>query len=675
MRGIDKSACRAYLEPLVAPDLNSGLFLLDNLKYIIRTTVKNVGHRRMLVLYFYSREISSDKKPMLVFTIFQTSNAFITYDHRTESKTTWRTATLHNLDRTYYFNKAEFAFYSRQDETRTIKFCARYVPSPCQGNGIHTLNILQEKIRNAESRLRQRARELKIKQRMRDIRPFPKDMETWITHNVVPAYFFYDYQKGKVVKKGICSACSHEIELTGVQHNAQGVCPHCGRLLTMKSNGKRGTLRDRATASLIQKYGEHELLIRIVKAHSIWRKGETQELTWYEAIRIIIGRKADGEIVTEVYHDSFESAGITSWKSGYPPVLHLYGYNFNAETCGAVYERNLSKVLAGTAWQYCQLKEFYIGCHREDMEILPYLKAYLKHPRLEHLVKVGFLHLVTDMVYKNYHFCQLDEDQNRTHQILHVQAEDVQFLQELDIGAEPLQIFQKYCKMKLQGRQELLRWQLQRQVKYNIQEILQYTTPHKMIRFLEYQFPLLIGETTTLPARTRYSSMQDLVREYWDYLAMCKKERYNMKNNFVLFPKNLQEAHDKVAQRIKQKADAKMRRDFKAAYRRIMAQLDFEMEGMKIVYPKTPDEIVAEGHALHHCVGSYVERVARQECIILFLRKCEDVAKPFYTIEIQHKKVVQVRGMLNESATPEVEQFISRWQKDVLERPAVLQAA
>ena len=84
---------------------------------------------------------------------------------------------------------------------------------------------------------------------------------------------------------------------------------------------------------------------------------------------------------------------------------------------------------------------------------------------------------------------------------------------------------------------------------------------------------------------------------------------------------------------------------------------------------------MAEGHALHHCVGSYVERVARQECIILFLRKCEDVAKPFYTIEIQHKKVVQVRGMLNESATPEVEQFISRWQKDVLERPAVLQAA
>ena len=164
MRGIDKSACRAYLEPLVAPDLNSGLFLLDNLKYIIRTTVKNVGHRRMLVLYFYSREISTDKKPVLVFTIFQASNAFITYDHRLEAKTTWRTATLHNLDRSYYFNKAEFAFYSRQDENRVIKFCARYVPSHCQGNGIHTLNILQDKIRNAESRLRQRARELKINQ-------------------------------------------------------------------------------------------------------------------------------------------------------------------------------------------------------------------------------------------------------------------------------------------------------------------------------------------------------------------------------------------------------------------------------------------------------------------------------------------------------------------------------
>ena len=169
--------------------------------------------------------------------------------------------------------------------------------------------------------------------------------------------------------------------------------------------------------------------------------------------------------------------------------------------------------------------------------------------------------------------------------------------------------------------------------------------------------------------------MQDIVREYRDYLDMCKKERYDLNNSFVLYPNDLQVSHDKVSRRIKQRENAKMRRDFKAAYRRVMAQLDFEMDGMKIVYPVNPSDIVAEGHALRHCVGSYVDRVANQECLILFLRRCEDLDTPFYTIEIRHKKVVQVRGMVNEAPTPEVEKFMSLWEKRVLNRPAIPKAA
>lgn len=675
MRGIDKAACRRCLEPLTAPSADSGLFLIKGLKYVIRTAVRIVGHRRMLVLCFYTKGEKPDEKPVLTFTMFQTSDTFITYDHRPETKTTWHTAMLENLVNSYYSSELDFVFYSRQDERRVIAFCSHYIRIYDQNDGLFALRTLQAKIRKAESHRRQCAQERKIKQRMRGIRPLPKDMAVWLSQDVVPAYFFYDYQKGKEKKRGICSACRKEIELAGVQHNAQGVCPHCGRPFTMKSNGKRGILRDRVTASILQKWSEDELLIRIIKAYSTWIKTVGQELSWYEETRIFVRRKESREIVTDIFHyDPSKCVGITSWKHGYPPVMHLYGYHFDAETCGSVYERNLDKELAGTPWQYSQLKEFYAGWNRENMEVLPYLKAYLEHPRLEHLVKLGFLQLASDLVYRDSRRCGLDESRNRTHQILHVQAEDVRFLLEVNIGMEPLKTFQKYCKMNLKGRQELLRWQLQRQVESDILPILQYTTPHKMIRFLERQFPVS-AEKGNPHTGFRYSSMQDVVREYRDYLEMCVKEQYDMKNNFVLFPQSLQEAHDKVARRIKQKADAKMRRDFRTAYRRIMAQLDFELDGMKIVYPQDPNDIVAEGHALHHCVGSYVDRVARQECIILFLRRCEDEAKPFYTIEIQHQKVVQVRGIQNTGATPEVEKFISQWEKTVLKRPAVLPAA
>ena len=88
---------------------------------------------------------------------------------------------------------------------------------------------------------------------------------------------------------------------------------------------------------------------------------------------------------------------------------------------------------------------------------------------------------------------------------------------------------------------------------------------------------------------------------------------------------------------------------------------------MSIICPVTPDDIVAEGHALHHCVGGYVNRVANGECLILFLRRCEDISKPFYTIELRDRKVVQLKGMGNADATPEVQKFVVRWTHEVLQ--------
>lgn len=674
MKGIDKATCRKYLEPLTAPNSDCGLFLVKSLKYIVRTAIKIVGHRRLLVLCLYARGNTPGDRPVLTFTMFQASDSFITYDHRSDSKTRWRTAMLANLERDYHFLQNECAFYSRPDEERVIHFCAHYASERHSKEGFWALNDLQSLIREKEHRHRQRVRELKIRARMCGLRPIPKDVGIWLVREAVPAYFFYDYQKGKEVKKGICSACGHEVELTKVRHNAHGVCPNCGRPLTMKSNGRRGYIWDRVTASVIQKFHEGEVMIRIIKAYSDWPKAGPQELSWYEETRIIVGLDEGGKAIREVYHDSRDSVGVTSWKKGYPPVMYLYGRNFNAETCGAVYVRNLSKELAGTPWQYCQLEAFYTESKHEAMEVLPYLEGYLEHPRLEHLVKVGFNRLASDLVYRGDYNHTLDESRNRTHQILRVMAEDIPFLRGLDTSMELLREFQKYCDMNLKGRQELLLWQIEHDVKFDILQILEHMTPHKMIRFLGEQYPLL-REKKAQYGGTRYSSMQDMVREYRDYLEMCVKEHYDMGNSFVLFPKDLQVAHDKVARRVKQRADAKMRRDFKTAYRRIMAQLDFEMDGMKIVYPSTPSDIVAEGHALHHCVGSYVERVAQKECLILFLRKCEDEAKPFYTIEVRHKEVVQVRGMRNEDATPEVKKFMAQWEKRVLKRAESLPKA
>ncbi len=429
----------------------------------------------------------------------------------------------------------------------------------------------------------------------------------------------------------------------------------------MKPRSHRGCcMTDRDTCQVIQNVGNGELIIRIIKVYYTYTD-DTPGIKIYENARRFIYVDSDGKIHCEDYYYSYGSGILTDWKKGERPAYYKWQYHFAADTWGHLYDKNLPAALKNTPWQYCPIAEFYNHYH-EPVQSLPFLAAYLKHPRLEHLVKTGFCSIVSDMVYSYSPDC-LDESQSRTHRILKVSAEDVQFLWELNADMDTLKIFQEYAGLK--DRQKLLLWQMEHEVSRDILPILKYMTVHKFIRYMDRQYSFLRLRRTP-HGSLRYKKMQDLISEYRDYLEICRKMNYDMKNSFVLYPTDLQKSHDKTAHRFKQKKDALMKQKFTAVYQQLLGKFDFEKSGLKIVYPNTPDDLIAEGHALHHCVGGYGERVADKECIILFLRKCSDESKPFYTIEVRGQKVIQVRGMSNRDMTPEVRDFIKNWERSVL---------
>lgn len=87
----------------------------------------------------------------------------------------------------------------------------------------------------------------------------------------------------------------------------------------------------------------------------------------------------------------------------------------------------------------------------------------------------------------------------------------------------------------------------------------------------------------------------------------------------------------------------------------------------EIIVPRKPEEIVTEGATLNHCVGSYVDSVASGYKTILFLRKKSQSDIPFYTIEINDLRVIQIHGNHNRwlGNNPEAIQFVVDWLKDV----------
>jgi hypothetical protein len=105
----------------------------------------------------------------------------------------------------------------------------------------------------------------------------------------------------------------------------------------------------------------------------------------------------------------------------------------------------------------------------------------------------------------------------------------------------------------------------------------------------------------------------------------------------------------------------------RSAYKGLLEQYRFAHEEFTLMPPKTASEIVKEGHALHHCVHTYVERVAEGRCVILFVRRSDNIKAPYYTVEIQDNRIIQVHGLHHRKPTPEVTQFLSMWKAKKLQ--------
>ena len=69
---------------------------------------------------------------------------------------------------------------------------------------------------------------------------------------------------------------------------------------------------------------------------------------------------------------------------------------------------------------------------------------------------------------------------------------------------------------------------------------------------------------------------------------------------------------------------------------------------------------------MRHCVGSYVERVANGKCVILFVRKSNDINKPFVTMEyaVRDNSIIQIKAFANGKADKEVLDFIKKWAQN-----------
>lgn len=94
-----------------------------------------------------------------------------------------------------------------------------------------------------------------------------------------------------------------------------------------------------------------------------------------------------------------------------------------------------------------------------------------------------------------------------------------------------------------------------------------------------------------------------------------------------------------------------------------LKKLSWAADGLLIRPPADAGELVAEGKALNHCVGRYVDRMARGETVILLIRRASEPDRPYYTLEWRGGRVIQCQTKNNSSyeRSTEVRGFVERW--------------
>ena len=186
------------------------------------------------------------------------------------------------------------------------------------------------------------------------------------------------------------------------------------------------------------------------------------------------------------------------------------------------------------------------------------------------------------------------------------------------------------------------------------------------------------------------------IRQIWmDYANAAKNCGYDMKQRAVILPKDIERAHDdavaldlRLHPRTVYGSVTKVTDELREAFARrapVLARR-FARTGAEyyIRIPQTPEEIIAEGQTLRHCVGgyNYIKNHADGRNPILFLRRVSDPDTPWYTMEISASdgKILQCEGKPSEDGhgkyghihrddlPSDAQEFLAAWEADEMKQ-------
>ena len=661
LRKLDKRECRKTGIPPLCVLLRQKPDCPAETSILIRTRVRRIGRRNVLLLYLYPARgnllLSTSPDRIL----FQGRQDYTTLDFSCDSNGRFRSASVYYLDDRLY-DPDQYAFFSPADRERIFSFCRDFP----EADPIRRLDSLQKKIRETRAYQDKLVKKEKLRKAMQ-VPPLPKGIRQWAHKNILPAYLFYDPKRGNKSVLCRCSSCGKQSAFSKIHHNMPLVCPHCCRNAAAKSRKRFKRLYDRTTLQVIQKLSPQKLLIRWVKITCLHFPHKHSVISCHESARGIMEDRKDRPAAWSIYYNTYNGSGPDSWRPGYRPTW--FGkYSYEADLDGYLYTPFLDEQLRGTSWQYSQLTAFYQSDPFPG-QFQHYLYSYLKYPFLEYLVRLRLYRLAYELAFETTRFFVeniVDISGKTAAQVLRIRTQDIPLLTAFDPGSSQLQLAQGMIREYGRIHIPLMEWSGLHEIwrTENLLVPLKYMTPEALMKYAEKQCSGYRKRSTYYSAG--YDAMNSVLDDYRDYLAMSEALKLDMANSFILYPKDLKTAHD---QRMDLSAPdqlelydhtiASLRNELSRIY-------SFSQHDYMVRLPGSAEEICQEGAGLHHCVQRYIPDYVKRKCTLLFLRKTDAPEKPLCTLEVQGSRLMQAKCFSNNLPDPSIQKFLKKYENEVL---------
>jgi len=566
----------------------------------------------------------------------------------------------------------------------------------------HNCNVFRiiedlEYSRNAEMRSRcEDNKRRRIEELMEKVRGMPDGFNEWICRAAGAGdYAFMDKDSGQL----ICSSCGgwfprKKEDGKKAVHNENITCPHCKKGMAVKTRTDR--VRISTHAMLLQEVDEGQGVARHFSVEITVDAAGTHILA-DEGIRIMLHRQqADtaGMPKRQRYRYPYKIYYSTdgwrggSWIPGWSET-NSSGIKRHSEF---LYPDGIAEALRDTAYEPW---EKIFALLARDRRKLWYnnLMAGTNEPNLpgivEYLYKGRFFKLVEETAERTWvqsgrYFGILDTVHAGTAEdIFKIKdRQKINRIRDRNGGEDIVEWMRLSDRTGKKITDEALDWLVSNSLRPDdIGFIMDRMSPQQAMNYVKKQ------KETEYPDRTE----KQILSQWADYLCMCREAGKDTGDEMVYRPRQLKRRHDGIVEernrmRIiqsmqeneeeRRKAAQELNERFpgaEAALKEAAPKLAYENEQFRIIVPEKLLDIVTEGQALHHCVGSsdrYFDRIMQRETYICFLRRVSEPEVPFYTIEVEPGGTVrQHRSYLDEEPNiEEIRGFLREWQQEVKKR-------